>query len=257
MTSIVSPSQAAAPRPTGSIKAILFDKDGTLVDFERTWGPALHTVLQDLAEGRRADYERLAAESGFMESELRFLPDSIFVAHPVGVWGPLWAQVLGRQADPGFLAEIDRRLCAATTFHLQPIGEPAKLMAALAACGYRLGMLSNDSEVAVRAHVRKLGIEPMLQFAAGCDSGFGAKPEPGQVLAFAKAVGVSPSQTAVVGDTILDLVAARAAGAVAVAVLTGPASAAQLSPHADIVLPSAEDIVGWLAGTSLREERAL
>jgi phosphoglycolate phosphatase len=246
MNRIVSPSHDAASPRTGSIKAILFDKDGTLVDFERTWGPALQMVLQDFADGRRADYERLAAISGFIESELRFLPDSIFVSHPVGVWGPLWAQALGRQADPGFMAEIDKRLCAATTFHLQAIGEPAKLMAELAAGGYRLGMLSNDSEVAVHAHVGKLGIDPFLQFAAGCDSGFGAKPDPGQVLAFAKAVGVDPSQIAVVGDTVLDFTAARAAGAVAVGVLSGPATAEQLSPHADVVLASAADVVAWL-----------
>ena len=100
----------------------MFDKDGTLVDFERTWGPALHRVLQDLAGGRQAEFDRLAAESGFIESELRFLPDSIFVSHPVGVWGPLWARTLGRQYNPDFLAEVDKRLCEATTSHLQPIG---------------------------------------------------------------------------------------------------------------------------------------
>src|SRR5665647_1618743 len=96
---------------TGPIRAILFDKDGTLVDFQRTWGPAVHAIMQTLAGGRRAIYERLATASGFVESELRFLPDSLLIAQSTRVWGPLWAQALGCEAGPHFIAEIDRRLC--------------------------------------------------------------------------------------------------------------------------------------------------
>jgi phosphoglycolate phosphatase len=228
------------------IRALLFDKDGTLVDFQKTWGPAVHAVMQTLAAGRRAIYERLAAASGFVESELRFLPGSLLIAQSTNVWGPLWAKALGCEADLHFLADVDRRLCEATTSHLMPIGEPGKLLAALAGRGYRLGVVSNDAEITVRAHARKLGIDRILQFVAGYDSGFGAKPDPGPILAFAKAAGVSPSQVAVVGDTALDVAAARAAGAIAIGVLTGPELAATLVPNADAILASAEELLIWL-----------
>ena len=226
---------------------MLFDKDGTIVDFQRTWGPAVHDVMQRMAGGRRAIYERLASVSGFVRGELRFLPDSLLVAQPIGVWGPLWAGVLGSEANPAFLTDLDRRLREATTTHLKPIGDPSKLLASLAHRGYQLGVFSNDAEIAVRAHMHKLGIEQMFRFIAGYDSGFGAKPDPGPVIAFAKAVGVALWRIAVVGDTPLDLAAARAAGAVAVGVMTGPVSAATLSPDADVILASAEDIPTWAA----------
>jgi phosphoglycolate phosphatase len=228
------------------IRAILFDKDGTLVDFQKTWGPAVHDVMQTLAAGHHAIYERLAAAIGFVESEQSFLPDSIFIAQPTSVWGPLWAQVLGCGADPHFLTEVDRRLCEATTSHLVPIGDPRKLMIALAGRGYRLGVLSNDAEVTVRAHARMLGVDRILHFVAGYDSGFGAKPDSGPVIAFANAAGVSPSQVAVVGDTVLDAAAAHAGGAIAVGVMTGPAPAANLVPEADAILASAEELLTWL-----------
>src|SRR4051812_17027696 len=32
-------------------KAILFDKDGTLIDFDGTWGPAAYEVMRALAQG--------------------------------------------------------------------------------------------------------------------------------------------------------------------------------------------------------------
>ena len=38
------------------IRAILFDKDGTLVEFDRTWGPAVQVVLRHLAGGDAALY---------------------------------------------------------------------------------------------------------------------------------------------------------------------------------------------------------
>ncbi len=233
-------------RRKASIEAILFDKDGTLVDFQRTWGPAVHAVMLALAGGRRGTYERLAAVSGFVESERAFRPNSLLVAHSIREWGPLWAEAVGCDASPAFLADVDQRLCAATSAHLVPIGDPAKLIAALVRRGCRTGVFSNDAETTVRAHVRTLGIESMLAFIAGYDSGFGSKPEPGPVRAFAKAAGVNAGRTAVVGDSVLDLAAARSAGAVAVGVLTGPAADEVRRADPDALLASAECILEWL-----------
>ena len=64
-------------------------------------------------------------------------------------------------------------------------------------------MITNDAEITARTHARKLGLDTYLEFIAGYDSGFGIKPDPGPILAFARAVGVPPSETAVVGDTVL------------------------------------------------------
>ena len=111
-----------------------------------------------------------------------------------------------------------------------------------AAFGYRLGVVSNDAEITVR----QLGIDRILQFIAGYDSGFGVKPDPGSILAFANAAGVSPSQVVVVGDTALDVAAARAAGVIAIGAVTGPAPAAILVPDADAILAPAEELQTWL-----------
>jgi phosphoglycolate phosphatase len=230
----------------GPIRAILFDKDGTLVDFQRTFGPAVRAVMQHLAGGDRAAYDRLVAASRFVEADQRFLPDSPLIAEPASVYGALWATALGQPANAAFLAGIDRLLCDATTRHLAAIGDPKTLLTSLAARGYRLGMMTNDAEITARAHARKLGLDEVLGFVAGYDSGFGAKPDPGPVLAFAQAVGMSASETAVVGDTVLDLAAARAAGAVAIGVLTGPAPSAILAPHADALFTSPAEFAAWL-----------
>src|SRR5512140_2512607 len=130
----------------GPIRAILLDKDGTLVDFQRTWGPAAQAVMQRLASGNRAAYDRLVVASRFVEADLRFLPDSPLIAEPTGVYGALWAAALGRPANAEFFAEIDQLLCDATTRHLAAIGDPQRLLTFLAARGFRLGMMTNDAE---------------------------------------------------------------------------------------------------------------
>ncbi len=75
-----------------------------------------------------------------------------------------------------------------------------------------------------------------MDFVAGYNSGHGGKPEPGMVLAFAKLIGADPSEVVMVGDSLHDLDAGRGAGALTVAVLSGPASRAELEPHADLVI---------------------
>ena len=88
-----------------------------------------------------------------------------------------------------------------------------------------------------------------IDFIAGYDSGFGGKPHPGMVLAFAERCAVPPDEVAVVGDSLHDLKAARVARALRIAVLTGPlghAARAELEPHADHVLASIEDLPALL-----------
>ncbi len=229
------------------IHAILFDKDGTLVDFDRTWGPAVDTVLRDLANGDENLYRQLCAASG-LAFGAHFLPCSPLIGEPTSVFAAAWAALLGQPADAAFFAKIDGLLCRATTAHLSPIGDPKTVLAELAGQGYRLGLITNDADATARAHLRKLGVDHLMEFVAGYDSGFGAKPAPAPVLAFAAAVGVAAAEVVMVGDTAIDVATARAAGARAVLVRTGPnASEALHAATPDAVIDSIADLAAWLA----------
>ena len=243
MTSRGFPSRGLADVP---IRAILFDKDGTLIDFQRTWGPATHAVIAHFAAGDQAIYDRLAAASGFVAGERRFVAGSPLIAGATPDYGRLWAQVLGRPATGDFFAEIDRLFHVSGLEHLKPIGEPPAVLGGLRRRGYRLGIITNDAEANARAQAARLGIGQLLDFIAGYDFGFGAKPSGEPVLAFARAVAVQAQEVAVVGDTVHDLAAARAAGAIAIAVPSGPIPRDLLAPHADAVIDSVADLPAWL-----------
>ena len=241
------PKYESLPMP---ITAILFDKDGTLISFEKTWGPALLDVMRAMSGGDAAAFARLVALNHFDVASVSFLPTSPLIAGSSTSYGPDWARVLGRSDLDAVKAELDQRFHAAGLRHLTPLGEPAPVLKALAAHGLHLGIATNDSERAARAQADVLGLIPHLTFVAGYDSGHGAKPGPGMVQAFARQCGCVPGSVAMVGDSLHDLQAARAAGAVAVAVLSGPASRGELEPHADVVLGGIGELAEWVVNSA-------
>ena len=233
-----------------ALRGLLFDKDGTLIDFDATWGPACYEAMRALAQGDRARLERLMAVSHYEEERRRFRPTSPLIAGSSAHYGPLWAEALGRPSTPELFAEIDELFEFWGLESLQPIGRPAEILAALAAAGHRLGIATNDAESSARAQVQALGLADLVPFIAGYDTGYGPKPAPGMVQAFMAANGLRPGETALIGDSLHDLHAARAAGALAVAVLTGPVGAAireDLAAHADHVIDSIGDLPNLVA----------
>jgi phosphoglycolate phosphatase len=233
------------------IQGILLDKDGTLIDFDGTWGPATYEVIRSLSEGDRGRAEALMRVSHYVEAERRFLPTSPLIAGSSASYGPAWAEAIGREPGEAFYREMDDLFRYYGLEHLAPIGQPAEIVARLAAEGYRLGIATNDAEASARAQSTALALDPFMDFIVGYDSGHGGKPEPGMVLAFADHIGAPPAAVAMIGDSLHDLISAKAAGAVAVAVLTGPLRAAarpDVEPHADHVVDSIADLPALFAG---------
>jgi phosphoglycolate phosphatase len=130
---------------------------------------------------------------------------------------------------------------------LTPIGRPAEVLDKLRAMGLRLGVATNDSQASAERQVAALGLSAQIEFVAGYDSGHGGKPDPGMVLAFAHHIGVEPTRIAMVGDSRHDLHAARAAGALAIAVLTGPAGREELAADADHIVDDIAALPGLFA----------
>ncbi|HSP26454.1 MAG TPA: HAD family hydrolase, partial [Saliniramus sp.] len=224
-----------------TLKAILFDKDGTLIDFDATWGPAAYAVMRELADGDAHALQLLVEVSEYIEEERRFLPSSPLVAGSSAHYGPLWAEILGRESGREFFGLMDDLFRVHGLASLSPIGDPAAVMRALAKRRLHLGIATNDSEASARAQAQALGIDGFMSYFAGYDSGHGSKPEPGMVTAFATAHELHPAQIAMVGDSLHDLHSARAAGARTITVLSGPrgeAARAELEPFSDHMLGS-------------------
>ena len=229
------------------IRGIVFDKDGTLFDFNATWAAWARQVLEAETAGDPARLIPLAAAMGFDLDTDRFHPESPVIAST--------AREIAQIALP-FVAEtdLDALLDRWNTMAAQaPQIEATPLIPfldKLRAAGLRLGVATNDAQAPARAHLSAAGVVEKFDFIAGFDSGHGGKPAPGQLLAFCAATDLDPAEVAMVGDSTHDLDAGRAAGMTCVAVLTGVATRADLAPFADVVLPSIADLPGWLGVSS-------
>lgn len=229
-----------------NVRAILFDKDGTLVDFRATWVPAFRGVAAELAERLGGDdrmADRLLDRLGYDAAADSFATDSVLLWDTNASIAERWAatpEVAGRvdtsEVVHRHFADIDR-------YPPRPVGDLPALLARLQARGLKLGVATMDDTSVARAHAARLGIAGQLDFIVGADAGMGRKPEPGMVLAFCRACGLTPAEIVVVGDTPADLVMARSAGCIAaVAVRTGAVPLEQLTALADHVLPSVQEI---------------
>lgn len=226
-----------------TLRAILFDKDGTLFDFGATWNAWAARVLADLSEGDAALAHRLAGAVRFDLGRGVFLRDSPVIAGTNREAAALLAAELDSRSIADIEAHLTRRAAQAPLVPAVPLGP---LLDALREDGLALGVMTNDAEAAARAHLEAAGVLEQFDFVAGFDSGHGAKPDPAPLLAFCAAAGAAPSEAVMVGDSAHDLLAARAGGLAAVGVLTGMARRADLEPLADAVLPDIGHLPGWL-----------
>jgi phosphoglycolate phosphatase len=206
-------------------------------------------VITKLANGDAAAFARLAAVSLYDPAQQQLLPGSPVVIETTYGYGKLWAQALGVPVTPEFINHIDALFFQETLDHLTPMGDIKALLEGFRVRGYRLGLMTNDADANTRAQLRQLGIDSLLEFIAAYDSGYGHKPDPDPVLAFASFANVAAAEIAVVGDAPHDLVAARAAGATAVGVLSGPVPRERLAPHADAIIGSVAELDDWLCST--------
>ena len=241
------------PRETCvTIRGILFDKDGTLLDFDATWRAFALDLLQALAPDDPALRVRLGEAAGVDAVTGVFRPGSPIVAGATREVAEVWAELLPHLTADALEAEAERRaLSAAAAPPAAPVPDLPALLDRLARPADRaartLGIATHDSEAAAKTHMQRLGALDRFGFVAGYDSGHGLKPGPGMVRAFCAAAGIAPAETVMVGDSLHDLGAGRAAGcAHVIAVLSGPAPAEVLAPQADVVLPDIGALPAWL-----------
>lgn len=227
-----------------SIEAIVFDKDGTLFDFAATWEAWAEAFLLRATGQDRPRAQAIGAEIGFDLAARRFAPDSVVIAGTPAEVADALEHHFPQLTRPALIGMLNEEAELAPQIEAVPL---APFLDGLRAQGLRLGVATNDAEAPARAHLLAARVLDRFDFVAGFDSGHGAKPEPGPLLAFCAAVDVDPARALMVGDSTHDLHAGRAAGMRTLGVLTGMAGAEELAPHADAVLPDIGHIPAWLA----------
>lgn len=215
--------------------AWVFDLDGTLVDTVETriaawlrafeeWGiPAKRAVVAKLigSDGRRL--ARIVAEAA------------------------------GQPLPPEREEEIDRRageIYSELNTNPQVLPGAHNLLQTLDERGLKWAIATSSRREQVEVSVQALALSrrPIIIDGSGVEQ---AKPAPDLLLAAARELGVEPSRSYCVGDSIWDMKAAAAAGMRAIGVTTGVATAGELTEvGASITVKALTELIPLARGTA-------
>ena len=193
-----------------SIKAVIIDLDGTMVDTLGDFDAALNATLADLGRPgvTRADIERMVGKGSahLIRSALRHggLDEAGAAALQDGAWTRYQAHY---RAINGAHSAV------------YP-GVEAGLQA-LRDRGLPLACLTNKPLAFARELLRAKGLDRYFAQVFGGDSFERVKPDPLPLLKTCESLGTAPQATLMVGDSQNDALAARAAGCPVVLVTYG------------------------------------
>ena len=230
------------------IKGIVFDKDGTLLDFHGTWVPRMRAILMQLCNDDLTFAMQLAVSVGYDEQQQRVRSGSILAAGNNREIAQAWAQPLGRSINE-LESILNREFASDAAGNSVAVDNLTASMQRLHDMGYQLGVATMDSEAGIEATLAAFDCLHLFSFKAGYDSGHGSKPGPGMVHGFCEAMDLPVEQVMVVGDNTHDLHMGLSAGAgLVVGVLTGTSVASELH-EADFVLDSVAELPDLLSSS--------
>lgn len=234
------------------IKGILFDKDGTLIDFYSLWlNAALEVIPQFLAEngievtGEMTDYvlraigvsdDRVDPRGALAYKSYEEIAEDIRAALEKRQI-VIETGVIHRQ-----LVELFQKSVTKDEIEFQTFTDLRKLFRGLKEAGIFLGVATADTQRSAENCVKSLGVMEYLDYIGGENGKIRPKPDPDMFEEFRKLCGLGKSEIAVVGDSYNDMKFAKKCGGTAVGVLSGVSREEDFGNLADYVIESVAEL---------------
>lgn len=229
------------------IAGVLFDKDGTLIDVNRTWVPIYRHMLAELFGTSEDGAEALMEKAGFDRASGRFRPNSPLAGGTTRQLIDIWWPGLDAAGIAEKVQTLDHDYKHLVRDRLAPLLPLHPILSELRGMGLKLGVATNDSHVSARNHMDHVGVLDLFEEIIAADTVPVPKPSGNMIKRFAEFTGLEPQAIAMVGDNSHDMEEARNGGAgLAIAVLSGNAGHGDIAHLADYTLDSIAELPALL-----------
>lgn len=231
---------------------VIFDKDGTLLDFKATWVNVIRELIEAL--GRRVSMHdglsrRVQASLGVFIAEREIDgggPFAMGTADEVDVlltsclyheglrWDKAQAIVKAAQAETFQGPVRERNLCAAAG--------AIPLLRTLKARGILTALATNDNRPDATRDMEIIGALPYLDLVVGADCVKHTKPAPDMIRLVCRELGQDPHRAVMIGDTMMDALMGRNAGVMLNIGISGIVPAEELAAVTHAVITSLTEI---------------
>ena len=227
------------------IDLVIFDKDGTLIEFHAMWSGWAIALADDLriATGRVVQGAAVRDARLRRRDRVRPCPTADLRrprCHGSAIGRGASSSTTGLTPDQADRA-LDDRLARSGPGRAwrRPLADLGALFERLHRDGRKVAVATSDDRDPTVRTLAALGIAGAIDAVVCADDGVAVKPAPDMVRWLCAATGVRVDRAAVVGDSPADLRMGRAAGAdLTIGVLTGVGSRADLEPLADSIIDS-------------------
>lgn len=228
-------------------QAIIFDKDGTLIDFDAMWGGWTIYLAEQLRQASGINVRAaLCLAFGYDEKTNKVLAHGKVAASPMAQLHTLTVEVMRSLGLSPEAAErvVEKAWCIPDPVLLaKPLTDIRSLFEKLQNGKIKIAIATADDRAPTQAMIEVFDIEEYIATMVCADDGIPSKPQPDMVLAICERIQIDPSKVMVIGDTVSDLKMARAAGAgLCVGVLSGVSNARDLAHHADVLIESIDEL---------------
>ncbi|OPL08472.1 MAG: hypothetical protein AVO33_10975 [delta proteobacterium ML8_F1] len=230
-------------------KGILFDKDGTLFEFETLWHDIMGKLFKRLSERYGVTSEQLGAlkaYSGYGEEAFeKESPSQYLSTHELTrAWGDILFP--GKPGIASELMALFEEVALEAAEQVQLLEGVSEILEFLKARGYALGIATADTWGSTYKGLKQSGILDYFDYVGVDDGVTRPKPHPEHALKFSRRVGIELKEMLIVGDSFNDFKFAQNAGVPFVGIQARYNDFEKMEDEALFVIHKVEELKGVL-----------